>query len=130
MRGTVAALAALLLAAALPVAAGTATPLWGFVDGTGVAHVASHRLDPRYRPLLGDAAPERVPGKADSTSGLLTWLEIAPEVRVLLGEMAAAVPLRCFEYQPSVTSSLKVLRKTPWARTRVEELYVRHMRHR
>ena len=46
------------------------------------------------------------------------------------GEMAAAVPLRCFEYQPSVTSSLKVLRKTPWARTRVEELYVRHMRHR
>jgi hypothetical protein len=83
MRGTVVALAALLLAAALPVAAGTATPLWGFVDGTGVAHVASHRLDPRYRPLLGDAAPERVPGKADSTSGLLTWLEIAPEVRVL-----------------------------------------------
>ena len=41
--------------------------------------------------------------------------------------MAAQVPLRCFEYEPTVTSSLKVLRKTPWARTRVEELYVRHI---
>ena len=45
------------------------------------------------------------------------------------GEMAAAVPIRCFEYEPSITSSLKMLRKTPWARTRVEELYVRHVRH-
>ena len=46
------------------------------------------------------------------------------------GAMAAAVPIRCFEYEPSITSSLKMLRKTPWARARVEELYVRHLRHR
>jgi hypothetical protein len=83
MRAAVAGVAVVLWAAALPAAAGPATPLWGFVDGAGVAHVASHQRDPRYRPLMGDVAPERVPGKTDSTSGLLTWLEIAPEVRVL-----------------------------------------------
>ncbi|TAG67758.1 MAG: DNA-binding protein VF530, partial [Runella slithyformis] len=34
---------------------------------------------------------------------------------------------RCFNYDPSVKSSLKFLRKTPWARQRVEELYVRSL---
>ena len=34
------------------------------------------------------------------------------------------IPLRCFTSDPSVASSLKFLRKTPWARTKVEELYV------
>jgi len=38
--------------------------------------------------------------------------------------MADEVPIRCFMFDPSVTSSLKFLRKTPWARKRVEELYV------
>lgn len=60
-----------------------AAPLWGYVDGAGVAHVAAERLDARYRPLLGARAADRVPGKTDSTHGLLTWLEIAPEVRAL-----------------------------------------------
>lgn len=45
-------------------------------------------------------------------------------------EMAARVPIRCFEYDPSITSSLKMLRKTPWARARVEELYVRLLQQR
>ena len=61
--------------------------LWGFVDGAGVAHVAPTQLDSRYRLVLGDRAdpgtPPRVPGKTDRAGGLLTWLEIAPEVRVL-----------------------------------------------
>ena len=34
------------------------------------------------------------------------------------------IPLRCFESDPSVSSSLKVLRKTPWARGKVESLYL------
>ncbi|MEO6974761.1 MAG: VF530 family protein [Gallionella sp.] len=38
--------------------------------------------------------------------------------------MAAAVPIRCFTHDPSIKSSLKFLRRTPWARTRVEELYL------
>ena len=39
--------------------------------------------------------------------------------------MAAAVPVRCFSHDPSIKSSLKFLRKTPWARTKVEALYCR-----
>ena len=39
--------------------------------------------------------------------------------------MAAAVPIRCFTHDPSIKSSLKFLRRTPWARKKVEELYLR-----
>ncbi|MBE9490156.1 MAG: VF530 family DNA-binding protein, partial [Bacteroidetes bacterium] len=31
---------------------------------------------------------------------------------------------RCFTHDPSVTSSLKFLRRTPWARTKVETMYL------
>ena len=39
--------------------------------------------------------------------------------------MAAAVPVRCFTHDPSIQSSLKFLRGTPWARAKVEQLYLR-----
>ena len=38
--------------------------------------------------------------------------------------MAAAIPIRCFRHDPSIKSSLKFLRRTPWARERVERLYL------
>lgn len=38
--------------------------------------------------------------------------------------MAAVVPVRCFTHDPSVKSSLKFLRRTPWARKKVELLYL------
>ena len=38
-------------------------------------------------------------------------------------ELGRQVPIRCFQSNPSLSSSLKFLRKTPWARTKVEELY-------
>lgn len=38
--------------------------------------------------------------------------------------MGAAVPIRCFTHDPSIKSSLKFLRRTPWARKKVEELYL------
>jgi uncharacterized protein (DUF2132 family) len=34
------------------------------------------------------------------------------------------IPVRCFTHDPSVASSLKFLRKTPWAREKVEGLYL------
>ena len=37
--------------------------------------------------------------------------------------LAEQVPIRCFSHEPSVGSSLKFLRKTPWAREKVESLY-------
>ena len=43
-------------------------------------------------------------------------------------KMAEYVPIRCFQYDPSIKSSLTFLRKTPWARTRVEHMYIKSMR--
>ena len=34
------------------------------------------------------------------------------------------IPVRCFNIDPSITSSLRFLRKTPWAREKVESLYL------
>jgi uncharacterized protein (DUF2132 family) len=38
--------------------------------------------------------------------------------------MGQRIQIRCFISQPSISSSLKFLRKTPWARTKVEEMYL------
>jgi uncharacterized protein (DUF2132 family) len=38
--------------------------------------------------------------------------------------LAERIPVRCFSSEPSVASSLKFLRKTPWAREKVESLYL------
>lgn len=38
-----------------------------------------------------------------------------------MGEM---LPIRCFTHDPSIKSSLKFLRKTPWARDKVEKIYI------
>ena len=38
--------------------------------------------------------------------------------------LAARIPIRCFRIDPSVKSSLKFLRRTPWARAKVERMYL------
>ena len=38
--------------------------------------------------------------------------------------LAGKINLNCFRNDPSVRSSLKFLRKTPWAREKVEQLYI------
>jgi len=39
--------------------------------------------------------------------------------------MGKSIDIRCFTHDPSIPSSLKFLRRTPWARDKVEELYLR-----
>ncbi len=39
-------------------------------------------------------------------------------------ELGRRIEIKCFRIDPSVSSSLKFLRKTPWARTKVESLYL------
>jgi soluble lytic murein transglycosylase-like protein len=70
---------------ALCLAAGVAhAELWGHVDGAGVAHFATEQLDSRYSLVLGEQRDAlRVPGKADGSASLLTWLDIAPEVKAV-----------------------------------------------
>jgi uncharacterized protein (DUF2132 family) len=41
--------------------------------------------------------------------------------------MASQIPIRCFENNPSIKSSLTFLRKTPWARKKVEAWYVNEL---
>jgi len=38
--------------------------------------------------------------------------------------LALSIPINCFSHDPSIKSSLTFLRKTPWARDRVEALYL------
>ncbi len=40
-------------------------------------------------------------------------------------ELGRRIPLRCFTHEPSIKSSLTFLRRTPWAREKVEQLYRR-----
>jgi uncharacterized protein (DUF2132 family) len=39
-------------------------------------------------------------------------------------ELSKRIPIRCFFNEPSIKSSLKFLRRTPWARKKVEDLYL------
>ncbi|MBL8102905.1 MAG: DUF2132 domain-containing protein [Anaerolineales bacterium] len=43
-------------------------------------------------------------------------------------ELGRRIPIKCFTDDPSLKSSLKFLRRTPWARKKVEELYLRSLR--
>lgn len=40
--------------------------------------------------------------------------------------MGEKVNIRCFNYDPSIKSSLKFLRKTPWAREKVEQMFLEY----
>jgi soluble lytic murein transglycosylase-like protein len=75
---------AALLLCLLGSSAGAHAALWGYVDGQGVAHFAARQVDSRYSLVIDDAKPApaaRVPGKTTPTSAILTWLDIAPEVK-------------------------------------------------
>jgi uncharacterized protein (DUF2132 family) len=42
-------------------------------------------------------------------------------------ELGKRIPIKCFNENPSLKSSLKFLRRTPWARKKVEDLYLKSM---
>jgi uncharacterized protein (DUF2132 family) len=43
-------------------------------------------------------------------------------------ELSRRISIRCFTSNPSIKSSLIFLRRTPWARTKVEELYLKSLK--
>jgi uncharacterized protein (DUF2132 family) len=74
-----------------------------------------------------DPAPPR-PSK-DPLHGLTLAVMLEDLVNFYGWEgLAERIALRCFADQPSLTSSLKMLRKTPWARAKVESLYLYTLR--
>ncbi len=44
------------------------------------------------------------------------------------GFLGETVRINCFKSDPSIKSSLTFLRKTPWARSKVEQLYIKMLR--
>ncbi len=42
-------------------------------------------------------------------------------------ELGRRIPIKCFTNEPSIKSSLAFLRRTPWARKKVEDLYVQSL---
>lgn len=57
----------------------------------------------------------------------ITLKQILTELVADLGwvKLGLYIKIRCFQKNPSINSSLKFLRETPWARTKVEELYLK-----
>ncbi len=45
-------------------------------------------------------------------------------------ELGENINIRCFTHEPSIKSSLKFLRRTPWARDKVERLYLKMLRNK
>ncbi len=67
----------------------------------------------------------QTPAQKDPLHGK-TLQHILAELEAHYGweELGRRIPVRCFTHDPSVGSSLKFLRKTPWAREKVEQLYI------
>jgi len=72
---------------------------------------------------------EHKPTKRPSLEGITLEMIVTQLVENLGWEaMGEAVSIRCFTHDPSIKSSLKFLRRTPWARKKVEELYLRQVK--
>ena len=69
--------------------------------------------------------PKPLPQARNPLHGLtLETIVTALEAHYGWAKLGELVPVRCFTHEPSVGSSLKFLRRTPWARERVEGLYL------
>lgn len=87
-----------------------AADLPGVVIACRRVTVANPMADARSHNALHGVTLERL---VTELAGALGW-----------AELGRRVPVRCFLYEPSIKSSLTFLRKTPWARAKVEQLYV------
>ena len=80
----------------------------------------------------GDASPAGTAPQPQAHNPLhgLTLAHIVGALQAHYGwaGLAQRVPLRCFTSEPSLNSSLKLLRKTPWAREKIESLYLYMLR--
>jgi uncharacterized protein (DUF2132 family) len=87
---------------------------------------------PQSAPAAADAAPEAGAPQPRNPLHGVTLERVVSDLAADLGWAALArrIPIRCFTHEPSVASSLRFLRRTPWARARVEALYLETARAR
>ena len=83
--------------------------------------------EPSGPPIAGPAVPQAE--QLDQPSNPLHGVTLEAIVSALAAhygweELGQRIAIRCFVSEPSVASSLKFLRKTPWAREKVESLYL------
>ena len=73
-----------------------------------------------------DESSERAPDRARDPLHGLTLEAIVTALVAQYGwpGLGERIPVRCFQVDPSIKSSLKFLRRTPWARAKVESLYL------
>jgi len=83
-------------------------------------------IPPPLRAMPDSSAPEQRPQQARNPLHGLTLEAIVTQLADFYGwdDLGQRIPVRCFTHEPSVGSSLKFLRKTPWAREKVESLYL------
>jgi len=72
---------------------------------------------------------QQEPGKSSGSNDPLHGVTLEMIITTLLErygweELGQLIDIRCFQLDPSVSSSLKFLRRTPWARKKVEDLYL------
>ena len=75
-------------------------------------------------PLMNDTPPPAEQPRNPLHGVTLEAMVKALEAHYGWADLAHKIPIRCFTHDPSVNSSLKFLRKTPWAREKVESLYL------
>lgn len=74
---------------------------------------------------MNGKAPGNVTGSNDILHGITLQVMVTQLVATYgWEELGKRVAIRCFTHEPSIASSLKFLRRTPWARDKVEELYL------
>ncbi len=84
-----------------------------------------HLIDAQCKNRLMPPLPDRAVQPHNPLHGLtLETIVTALAAHYGWADLGARIPVRCFVSDPSVASSLKFLRKTPWARDKVESLYL------
>jgi uncharacterized protein (DUF2132 family) len=82
-------------------------------------------LPPPDQPPVQPVAPLTTPQPRNPLHGLtLEAIVTALAEHYGWDDLGQRIPVRCFTHEPSVASALKFLRKTPWARDKVEGLYL------
>jgi len=78
------------------------------------------------RPAEIEAANKPRRDQANNPLHGINLKEIVTQLEANYGweELAELIPINCFKSNPSIKSSLTFLRKTPWAREKVEALYI------
>ena len=95
---------------------------WGSCIGAGEVTVTGG-TDRQNQPMQ-HSPPQPLQPRNPLHGVTLEAMVRALEAHYGWADLAVRLPVRCFAHDPSVPSSLKFLRKTPWAREKVEALYI------